>query len=341
MGRTLFILAFGLLILVMLTPFARKAYQRTYFPVIRHPISDISSNILILLTVGVAFSFLYASTGGGVSFLLTRSFVALTPLEAGAFSGAFIFAAARIWALFYSHSFARSLYFTAILVVSMAITVGVFFPGAWTVITDDIIKRGSDDLSLLPKCLFFGVAGASLSEMAAPIMDLFVAQGPSVPFSLVREQLESFENYPRLRGKQNYLKRIEIELTRAVVKLNLGETLSVKWLSGNASPEVRTIIDGTIQAARRKKCDIVVDVLCHSAARNKENLKDFDDVNIKYFDVSGSIRLILIGNSVALLGVQMGRDRQEHTPDYFMVVSDFIRISQLHLIFDKCWELSK
>jgi len=307
MYRTLLLLAFALLFLVMLTPFARKAYQRTYFPVIRPPLSDILSNILILLTVGVAFSFLYASTGGGVSFVLKQSFTSITPLEAGAFSGAFLFAAARIWALFYSHSFARSLYFTAILVVSMALTAGLFFPNAITQIADDIMKRGSDDLSLLPRCLLFGVLAASLSEVTAPIMDLFVAQGPSVPFSLVREQLESFENYPRLRGPRNYQNRIREAITDAVLDLEKGETLLIRWLSANTAPVVRTIIEDATQHARTQGKDIVVEILAHSSDRNKKHLRDFNTATIKYFDVSGSFRLILVGNAVAFLGVQMGK----------------------------------
>lgn len=337
-NQVFFMLALTLVFVSMLTPFVRKAYQRTCYPVFRPPHTEILINSFLLITVALVFSFLYAATSGGIVLLVRGPIDSSKPLLAGAVSGAFVYGAARLWALFYSHSFARSLYLTCILTISVALSIGMISPGTITTITDDVLKRGNDNLTLLPICFLLSIVAALLPEIIVRVFDRLGLA--SVPFSLVREQLESFGSYPLLRGKERIVKAIEEQLYSAVIGLDPGQFLDVKWLTADGWQDVRREIERWMKEGDSRGSKVNVEVLCHSTETAKENLRNFSGATVRYFRTSGNTRILLIGDRVGFVGIQMGYERHTHFPDYVMIVSDPLQIGVLKTIFKRCWEAS-
>jgi hypothetical protein len=336
----LFVLALGLLFLFSLSPVARRAYERCYYPIVRPPTTELWINLMSLFTVALVLVFLYANTGGGLSFLVKGSFANPEALKTGALVGAFVFSAARTWALIHSQEFAKSLYFSAILAVSGFLSIGVFYRETWTTISDEISKSGSDELKLLPFCLFFALAAVALSETFAIVMDVLFSDSKWVPFTLARQQLESFENYPRLRWRGKMLRQMRSELDEPLHQSRIThKPLTIKWLTTNASTEIREAIEDRVRInASRHGPAPTIQVLCYDDddKENRRTLEEFDAAK-RYFRSGGNFRLLLYGNSVAFLGIQMGKNRHQHFPDYVMVIKEPIRLGVLKVMFDNCW----
>ena len=183
MPDTIAVLVVALLLMLSLSPFANKAYARCYYPIFRPPYSEAPHNLLVLLAISLGFIFLYAVISGGLTVLFTGPLPSTEALRSGAILGAFVFAAGRIWALTHSHSFAQSLYFTGILATSALLAVGLMAPDSWTAVTDEVLKRDIDDLSLLPVMFGFAVAVPLVSEGAVWLHDRFGSGAPGVSFA--------------------------------------------------------------------------------------------------------------------------------------------------------------
>jgi len=213
-------------------------------------------------------------------------------------------------------------------------------PGTITTITDDVLKRGNDNLTLLPICFALSIVAALLPEI---IVRLFDRLGlASVPFSLVREQLESFGSYPLLRGENRIVSAIKGQLYSAVINLDPGQSLDVKWLTADGWKDVRREIAESITEGAGRGSKVNVEVLCHSTetAMENPNLKNFSGATVRYFRTSGNTRLLLIGDQVGFVGIQMGYERHKHRADYVMIVSDPLQIGLLKTLFKGCWEAS-
>ena len=114
------------------------------------------------------------------------------------------------------------------------------------------------------------------------------------------------------------------------------QSLTVSWLSTNAARDVQSIIEQMRSVTPKP----IVQVLCHDNQQNRDDLRNFPQGEKRFFHTGGHIKLLIVGDSAAFLGVQMGNDRQEYFPDYLVIVQEPVRIGELQGIFDKCWEVA-
>lgn len=343
MDSNVYIIGFGLLLIISLSPFYHKAFEKCYHPVLRRPASTSLRDALALIILSFGFTFLYAVSSGSVSNLVNGNIPARETLLTGALLGTLVFGAARIWALFYSHSFAQSIYFSTVLAIAAYLSIGFFFSDVPTFLADSILKGDRDDLRLLPQIFGYSFIGWGVSEVLSKISDKwFVSDASIISYSLVREQLEIFEHYPRISDRSEVIIRMRRELQRAMKRCNSkGEQLIIRWLSGNASPEVRTEIQLAVNGISKDIPVPIIRIICHRNENNIADLANFPFADTHYFEFSGSTRLLIIQSSTTFLGIQMGGERHEYFPDYVFVIKDPIRISQQIAIFDNCWEIAK
>src|SRR4051812_257403 len=203
----------GAVFLALLSSYGRRTFELVYFPVFREPLSDVTRRFGFVTAIGFVFIVLYATSAGGVALLFAqRAAWNEKSIEVAALLAAFVFLAARVWTLTQSHSFSQSLYFSAILVAAGFLAVGIVNPNYWTRVTDDIMKLGTDNLGFIAKCFVLAVAATVLSEGLVIVHDGLAQDKANVPYSLVREQIESYETYPRIRGRA----RIVAHMSRAI-----------------------------------------------------------------------------------------------------------------------------
>lgn len=317
-SQLLLLLANGLLLCVILTPVGMSLYRKCYYPMTRAPGREIPKNAQAVLAVGVAIVFIYACSAGGLAFFVRvvagREAEAVLPaketLRAGALLGAVAFGAARVWALTQSHSFANSLYFTCVLSFALFLAIGVVDGERWTTVTDQIAKRGVDDLTLLPLCSLYAVIAAALSEIVGRCYDRLVPGGTSIPYSLLREQVGAFESYRRVSGEDAVCVEIENALEQEAEAAGAeGRSFRVRLLSCNAHDRVvRSICNSLVTYQRRAGSNgkAVFRSVCHDSKENRNRMSRSPELNARFLNVVQGVSLLVVGNSTAFFGVRMG-----------------------------------
>lgn len=336
-----------MILLLGISPLAKLVFHRVYFPAVRVPNREIPINLLSLFTVCVLVIFLYACTGGGVAYLATGHSPSRPVILASAAMGAIMFTAGRLWALTESLAFAQGLYFSCILSFSACIGIGIIEPGKWTEFTDIIWKRNVDDFYLAPIALMLATASLVVTEgLFGPTLRL-LPQATKVPFALSREHFEVYEQYSQISGKGRILERIKNELSHYAASAS-GESkkFSVFWMTGNAAPEVAKEIKFACREfwERSKKADAgapekeEIFILSHDSKENQMYLRNWSMSSARFHNTNGSYRLLILGNSTAFLGVQIGNCRQAMFPDYMLVIKEPTRIAELRNLFLGCWD---
>ena len=331
-------LALIFLLILLFTPTVYKVYERCYYPVLRAPTQEISLNCLNLLIVSLATSSLYAVSGGSIMSIIKPTRFDSTFFLYGAAVGSIIFFSGRIWALHRTHSFAQSNLFTAIIIFSTYCALFLFYPDYSTKISDEIIKVSKDQLSLLAIVFAFAFTAALLSELFGYFNDFILKENSLVSFSLFRQQIEYFERYERIRNEDVFCHKVEKEINLAILNsINCKKVLTIYWLTANGYPRVKEII----MKFKLKYPEIIeLKILAHESEDNRFSLMDIPTDIIKYTQTDGALRLIIIGNRMSFMGVQMGLNRHSHFPDYVILMTNKIRVSELKTNFCHCWENS-
>jgi hypothetical protein len=336
--KELFVLSLALLLIVGLTPLIISAYERCYYPILRKPKEAVWANISSFAVLGVLTSLLYAATGGSILVLLRREAPPVEAIEAGAITGALTIGAARIWGLTYSHAFARTLYFTSMILVSAFIAVGFKDPSAWTTVTDTVLKGDSDSLTLLPKCGWYVAMAMIITEVVAQL----VVRKTRVSYSLLREQFETFERYERVTGERAILAAAREELEQGLAAARASnEELRVDWLTGFGIPEIRGLLDEIADAADRARVPVRMRILCHEDGGARERLGLRKHGEARFMKCLGHYRMLVVGERSGLLGVAMGEGRQAEYPDYLNRIDEPTRIAIMRSVFEKCWEKAR
>ena len=336
----------ALIIVLFFIPTMHRLFEKSYHPAFRPPYTFMWKDLLALLIVGMLFSFLYAVTGGGIEDVFqkitanTLKNIVESEIERSSINlkysviiGAFIFGSSRLWSMYKNHHASEFVFFTTLILFSSILTICVLSSNNLTIISDTILKRNVDDISLLPFTFFVVSISILTTEMLARFGDTFVKQNPCIPYSLIRSQFEGFENYPRITSIAEMILQIESELKIIESIKEKDKKIHISWLTTNTSDQIINVL----KKHNIPNDDFHLKIISHQSDKNKSSLIDFNQKIKKFANFDGSLRLFIIGNRVAFLGVQMGYHRQEENPDYIIVIREPTRIGNFISIFRSCW----
>jgi|WetSurMetagenome_2_1015567.scaffolds.fasta_scaffold09787_5 hypothetical protein len=329
------IIALICLLILLFTPIVYKVYESCYYPLLRAPQNEVSLNLLSILIISLCTTCLYAITGGSLVYILKPSEFDSKVFLYGAFLGSIVFFAGRVWALNRTHSFAQSNLFLSIIIFSSFTSLLLFFRGYGTMISDKIMKVSEDQLNLLAILFLFATISAVLSELFGNLSDFILKKKSIVSYSLLRQQIEHFEKYERIRDQQAICNRIKEELRIAISLHNgLQKPLKVLWCTANGDQRIKDIISDYVTEYKNK---IDFRIIAHDSGYCRANLESVPKESIKYIDSDDSFRFVIIGNYIAFLGIQMGPNRHDHFPDYVMLMTNKYRVGKLDKDFEYLW----
>jgi hypothetical protein len=288
------------------------------------------------------FVLLYATTGGALSLLTASSSAVSTKhLFAGAVVGALTFAAARTWALTQTQAFAEALFFTGFLGIAAFFASQLIMGGVWTEVSDVIWKGNADKLTFLPVAISCTGVAVLLSEIGVWIIDFTALRSPIIPYSLIREQLETAEVYERARGAIRIVERIGEEISKLTTPDPSGVPFTVEWLSGNASHQMYDAIELQLRRLHSSRA-IKFRAICNDDVQrsNRAAMRRFALVEARFIQSSGHLRILLINGKVGFVGIQLGRERQDYWPDYGVIIREPLRIAILRSMFENTWSES-
>lgn len=333
-------LSLSLILFLAFLPSFNKVFEKSYHPIIRKPIDHSLRDLLALICAAFAYTILYSVTGGSLEVLIkSTTNPSEHTLKTSALLGSFTFASARIWAMYKSHTIAESIYYSALMILATFISIGIISSETATQISDGILKRENDDLTLLPIAFSFSVIAAGTSELLSFIGDRFVIHKKCIPYSLVRSQLEVFENYPRLRNMNAFCWHLDKSFQAALGSTRKHKNpIPVIWLTTNASEKVFNVVKKYCPLGHSKTADFSLRVISHDTDNNRFVFNTVNDDFKRFSRFDGSTRLLIIGDRIAYLGIQIGEDRHKENPDYILIIEEPTRISRLKTMFEECWK---
>lgn len=313
----------------------RRFFDRCCWPVFREPTQDIPTSVFAVMSCAFAVCCFYSIAAGVVTMFVRGQAPSAESLQVGAATGAFAFGCARLFALTESQRLARNVYTNTIMGFGAFLSVGLVTDGSWTRLADDVVKLGSDDLRILPFMVQMILGTVLVPEGIVALQERLFGERGHVGFSLLREQTESFEKYRVLRGDTEIVSAMREEALKAVRAAGGGGRVEICWLSANGSPKILEALEAADQLAKQSGVQLTLRVVAHSSAASRANLTQA--LACRYVEHAGHLRLFIVGGRVAILGVQLGAERQHWFPDYAVKVDNPVRIGWCMNHFESFW----